>query len=156
MSPARPPERIYTHPHPPAPSAPHEASTDSPGPAALGEMTRHRKNPQNPQKMQDFFKAREHQQNGAGTSGRQTENQATINNNGRSGPAKQLQGSHLTSGSSSGASSPSTRSPAKQKQRIASPDSPLRDPEMEVSRPSEYCGSSRAYHTGPYSSIPHI
>lgn len=75
------------------------------------------------------------QQNGAGASGRQSEYQASIKDNGRSGSAKQFQDSHLNSASSSGTSSPSTRSPAKQKQRIAYPERPLRDPEMEVSRP---------------------
>lgn len=116
-------------------------------------MPRHRKNPQNLQKMQDFFKGRELQQNGAGASGRRTEPQAGTNN-GSSGAAKTHQSLHLNSGSSSGTSSPSTRSPAKQKLRIASPDRPLADPEMEVSRPQTAIDTAVRSSQDPIAAFP--
>lgn len=99
-------------------------------------MPQQRKNPLKPQKMNNFFTVRGPQQNGNGAWRKLPEQQATISANGHSRPHQQLLANMLHSGSSSGTSSPSTRSPAKQKQRIASPDGPLMDPDMEVSGPT--------------------
>lgn len=76
------------------------------------------------------------QQDGGRAHMKQPENKAAAHPNGYKGTQKTLTNAAPQSVSSSGTSSLSTRSPAKQKQRVNSPDRPLTDPDMEVNGPT--------------------
>lgn len=68
---------------------------------------------------------------------RKTDHRAAVHSNGKPENPSLARKLASHSGSSSGTSSPTTRSQAKQKNRITSPERPLLDPDKEVSGPSD-------------------
>lgn len=131
----QPPERIHNLPNTPAPSVATHAITNllnSPG------MTRHRKIPSELKKILNFFTAIPHgqKQNGGHAQAQQPVHKFVASHSGYEGLQKSHTKAAPQSGSSSGTSSPSTRSPVMQKQCINSPARPQANQKIELSRPN--------------------
>lgn len=102
------------------------------------KMPRHRKTPQQPQKMTSYYASRGPQQNGGGA----RTDQGSGRNSGAEASAASSCLTNPPSEQSSGPSTPTTRSPAKSRQQRDSPVRSQADPAMEVSGPSSTTGQS--------------
>lgn len=106
-------------------------------------MSRHRKKPQQPQKMTSYYTAHGPQQNGGGALENRPEQRPGMNGGTNSLPSTTARSSNPPSESSSGPSSPTSRSPAKSKPWRDSPVRQQTDPDMEV---SGHCSTSTSTH----------